>query len=521
VRLNPLGAAIVAGIGLGGIVAPQAQALNLDPRGVGQVLVFPYYTVNAGNQTLVSVLNNSAAGKAVKVRFREGGNARPALAFNLYLSPFDVWTASVFSRSDIGADQPANLVTVDNSCTVPRIKGNTARPTLSNGNRYAPFNNLAYTGAADDAGADNLERTREGYFELIEMGEVVNRERGSLTAITHGSNGVPADCAQIENAWVSLDAAPPATAYWTSNPLTDLAPPQGGLIGTASIIDAFAGTIVPYNAEAIDAFSDIAQHTAPSAAGPTLASARTSAEVATAHVFDDSTPVTSSFPLSRAIDAVSALFMQDVLYNEFVTSAAVAGSTEWVVTFPTKFAYADEAVVGSAAIPPFTRVFPKVASATHTGSAAVDAFSTGHIRDDESRVDFCEHAFCPFPDTTGAFFQWASNVIAFNQPNAPTLGSLILGARQVRNVHTLGELGVERLDGWASFHLFYDAHAVPGVLADRQRLRPDHQGGVWYGLPLVGFSASAYTNGELMPGVLSNYSGSFRHKGESSYRINP
>ena len=80
-----------------------AAAVNLNPLGTGQVLIYPYYTVNAHQQTLLSVVNtNVSAGRVVKVRFREAYNGRAVQDFNLYLSPADVWTANVFALSDAG-----------------------------------------------------------------------------------------------------------------------------------------------------------------------------------------------------------------------------------------------------------------------------------------------------------------------------------------------------------------------------------------------------------------------------------
>ena len=55
--------------------APSAGAVMLNPRGTSQVLIYPYYTVNH-QQTLVSVINTTAHGKALKFRFREGYDGR-------------------------------------------------------------------------------------------------------------------------------------------------------------------------------------------------------------------------------------------------------------------------------------------------------------------------------------------------------------------------------------------------------------------------------------------------------------
>src|ERR1700693_3426983 len=91
--------AALAGVGALGVTGA-AQAVNVNPDGLGQVLIYPYYTTRAdgaGNAfaTLMSVINSTASAKAVKVRFLEGKNSREVLDFNLFLSAFDVWTAGI------------------------------------------------------------------------------------------------------------------------------------------------------------------------------------------------------------------------------------------------------------------------------------------------------------------------------------------------------------------------------------------------------------------------------------------
>src|SRR5690349_23668999 len=131
--------AALAGIGALG-AAGAAQAVNLNPDGLGQVLIYPYYTVRsnaAGNafNSLLSVVNTTASAKAVKVRFLEGKNSREVLDFNLYLSKKDVWTAAVIPTAD-----GAGMFTADQSCTTPSFTSTTAS---------APqvFVNYAYPGS--------------------------------------------------------------------------------------------------------------------------------------------------------------------------------------------------------------------------------------------------------------------------------------------------------------------------------------------------------------------------------------
>ncbi len=63
-----LTAAVLAGLaGVAGIVG-SAQAVNINPDGLGQVLIYPYYTVNAGNQTVLSVINTTSDAKNGSLR---------------------------------------------------------------------------------------------------------------------------------------------------------------------------------------------------------------------------------------------------------------------------------------------------------------------------------------------------------------------------------------------------------------------------------------------------------------------
>lgn len=502
---NTLAATIIASAALAVGALPEAQAVHLDPGGIGEVLVFPYYTVNAGNQTLLSVVNKTDQGKAVKLRFREGYNARSVSELNLYLAAYDVWTASVFSLSDSGSGSPANLMTTDNTCTVPGIKGNPDLPVLPNGMRYLPFSNYNYTGDNDEAGPDTLDRTREGHFELIEMGVVTNWFQDSLDAISHNESGIPADCMQVVRAWEPLGSVPLGYNYWSVNPLVDMDPPTGGLYGAASIINTTKGTMLRYDAEAIAAFSNLVSHSAPAAAHPTLASAHEASvdNTITAKVFRDGVVVASRYPEERAIDAVTALLMQDQVFGEFATGPALVLSSEWILTFPTKYAYTDEAIVGATAVPPFTRVFPTTAPGGLPNPAVGVELS---IFDREEGTgtspcvdpDSCVPIFppppppMPFPNPV---LKWSSNVLTFNQPNSGSSGSTILGSRLSNSVRADV---VDISDGWA--HLNFQRASAP---AASHYMRADLDGVIWAGLPVVGFRATQYGATEVMPGVFS------------------
>src|SRR5438046_912519 len=143
-RNCPLYAAIAT---IGTLCVSTAQGVNLSPDGRGQVLLYPYYTTRAdtaGNPygTLVSVINATASAKAVRVRFLEGKNSREVLDFNLFLSPFDVWTGAVLPDTATGG---AKVGTFDRSCTLPAFSDSPTAP-------YVSFVNFAYTGSNNDGG---------------------------------------------------------------------------------------------------------------------------------------------------------------------------------------------------------------------------------------------------------------------------------------------------------------------------------------------------------------------------------
>lgn len=521
-KKNALTNAVIAGIaGVAGI-ASVANAVNLNPDGLGQVLIYPYYTVNGGNQTLVSIVNTTEFGKAVKVRFVEGRNSREVLDFNLYLSPYDVWTGGLFSLSATG---PANLSTNDNSCTVPAIKTNTTLP-VNNGIRYVPFRNLQYTNLVafggtnyNDAGPNTLDRTREGHLEVIEMGIVDNITHDSLDAITHTGLGVPANCPQVVAAWTNSSTA---ADYWSeSNGAVDVYPPTvenggGGLFGSAAIVDFANGTQLTYAPDAIDGFSVTRLHFAPGSTSPSLANANfPTASGADAIVFDNGGLIQTSHSPANAIDAVSAVYMHDAIFNEYAVLKDSSGTpilaSEWVVTFPTKNRYVDK---GAPAIVPFQYIFAGTTDVN--GTAPVDIRLSVYNREEDDGSSDCLDAgedgcvdfspTLPGTITTPRLF-WEAQVVTFDQPspfdatNAITGETLVLGSKLAANV-PVGDYGFS--EGWMKMR-FWDDAAAPMNL---HLSRPDATGQRYAGMPVTGF----WAENTQTTSVLANFAGIWRHK---------
>jgi hypothetical protein len=504
--------------GVAGVV-DSASAVNLNPNGLGQALIYPYYTVNAGQQTLLSVVNTTNVGKVVKLRFMEGYNGREVLDFNLYLSRHDVWTATLFSVGDlpsgIGGDASfAGIFTTDNSCTDPALTGSGTFTNPSTGvvQGYQQFLDFKYTGSANaDTGPTTDDRTREGHFEMILMNDIfIASQLDDYT--THVQPiGVPADCfgGDLESA---TGYAPP-TLDPITGVLTDVA--DGGLFGSASVVDVAQGTFYAYNADALDGFTYVSLYTVPSSPLPTLEDVndRASLSTATAHLFVNGETLTATFPgadpNSRQLDAVSAVFAADNIYNEYVTAADGSVGTDWVLTLPTKRFYVDSQPGGliptgtTTAFAPFEELFGMV----NPGGSCIEL---GLIYSYDREENYTVYPpVCPFecPPPPPALICLETNVIRFQSDSV--LGS-VLPAREL--------VGLGGTSGWESLDLATNGSALSdaGVDGLGHALYSATNGNIFRGLPVTGFSAIKFINGSVaLPGggnALANYTGAYSHR---------
>lgn len=311
-------------------MSPGARAIHLSTDGRGQVLIYPYYTVNGGNATLLSVVNTTEEVKAVRVRFRESMNGQEVLQFNLYLGPLDVWTGALIGDSE--ALEPieapaAKLLTSDRSCSVPQISA-----------EGQWFDNFQYAFNNDDGGTYEDSRTRAGYIEIIEMGRLTGE---FAAAVNRTEAGLPANCQRLVDAWYRGSPGQ-ANGVWFDHPDEGLLPPNGGLYGGAEIVDVANGTNLSFSAEAIDGFYTLASgslHQYPDSPNPDLGSARMSDDgTVSAYVIDDGELIRLDFDGSMSaapgLKAMSAVLMREWIYNEFDINPGF--STEWVITFPTR-----------------------------------------------------------------------------------------------------------------------------------------------------------------------------------------
>jgi len=464
--------AALAGLGALGATGV-AEAVSVNANGLGQALIYPYYTVrvvptglvgiDAAYNSLLTVVNSTASAKAVKVRFLEGKNSREVLDFNLYLSAKDVWTAAVIPTTD-----GAGIFTADKSCTNPVVSSSSASPTL--------FVNFAYSGSNDDKAGTSLDHTREGYVEIIEMGNLLG---ATATAVTH-VNGVP----------------PASPLCSLPNASADTVPGTGGLFGSMVLINVLKGEDFAIDPTALEGFSSTALWFPPGDINPNLAKVnpKTSVVVTGSNVF-----ITDWATSTNTVDPVSAVLMHNNVYNEFVLDAATKSGTDWVVNFPTKNYYYSGTTV--------TKLFQSNFTAT---GACDDVVITQYDR--EERTIISQTSFSPPPPTQTDSLCWETNVISFN-------GTNVLGSKNVSNIPTTFTAGWVALNFNGSTvpagrHMLFGGASTVfdtklGVLS------PALLATTFNGLPVVGFAAITFENGNLSlgPGLLqSNYGGNVSHK---------
>jgi hypothetical protein len=290
--------------------------------------------------------------------------------------------------------------------------------------------------------------------------------------------------------------APPTLDPITGVPSTIA---DGGLFGTASIVDVAEGTFYSYTADAIDGFSYVSLFTVHGDPQPTLASVndRDDPQTATARMYVNGEPTTSPFSnsaQSRPIDAISALFAADQLYNEYVATQDGAIGTDWVLMFPTKRFYVDAqpggAIAGSESVyAPFEDLF----GANNPGGSCITlSFSNPQVfnREEGSNGNVCPFDPCAPPPQELCL---ETNVVRFSDTSV--LGSVL----PMQCVMPHGEAGMLRLD-----------------LGSVGKISPATNGNVFAGLPVTGFAATKFINGSVpLAGggnALANYSAANHHR---------
>jgi len=526
-------AAFVGGLGMAGgaaagvvrddgaatVSATNATVELVRGTGAGHQLLVPYFNTQNGNATLFNIVNTDVVnGKAVKVRFRGGSNSDDVFDFQVYLSPGDVWGATISK----GAANVSKLSTADKSCTLPAGVGSGA------GSDFVTAR-LPQTLTGDALAT----QTREGYIEVFNMadippflpnadGSVSGTANPLFTAIKHVAGVPPCTAATLNTLATDITTTPVAYARGFRSPSTGLfgnwtivnVPKSGSSTGEAIAITAALGAapargnIVFFpqtGAAATTVNSFTADPSLRTIADATLGGVQNGSGAAyaggtvpiiTASQFDLpdlSTPYldlgAGNYPPNSLNPVIFAAQLQASLgttsvTNEYLTDPNIGAFTDWVFSQPTRrYSVAPDYRPLSLPAPlaigrAFTLNNYYDAASTAVSGFQICANTGGVTYYDREEFTAVGNNFVisPNPPAPGFRLCGETSVLTFN-----SAGPSVLGAEIARTNFTTGTVR----DGWAVV-------ATPGSLGA--------------GLPIVGKAFSAASTGAL------NVGGSWEHR---------
>jgi hypothetical protein len=468
--------------------------------GIGKVLVVPYYTAQTEHATLINIVNNDTVnGKALKVRFRGAANSDDVYDFQLFLSPGDVWAANV---SQDATTKLARLTTNDSSCT---------KPASVNGTFVTQRLRAAWSAEK------KAENTREGYVEILNMGDVppsraaIAGETGSTinglpdqvtnelyTAIKHVKGATP-PCSGTT--WTTLDKDRATADYVTPAKTGIMAYPTGGLMGDWTIINvnnasAWGSTTPAFRA--VDGRGNGRRGNLvyfPQTAGdlpnpttytadPLFTGGTTSVPALKAQYYDVpdlSTPYTSALTSTsgQALQYTQALEVS-AIKNEYLTDPSVSATTDWVVSMPSRryaVAVNYEAKDGSGVNKPVVLYNGTAVSYFSPDSTTLvnDQVCIKNIkpvawdRSEQFTDSPTEVVISPNPLPQAVVFCGEASILTVNNPGATQTG-VLNGTVAFKDIATNGWA-----DGWIDL-------ATPGATAG-------------YGLPVLGGAFVRATSG--------------------------
>ena len=512
---------------------PLATEFRVSPDGIGHVLLVPYYSVQNGNNTLLSIVNTDTTnGKVVKVRFRGASNSDDVFDFQIFMSPGDVWNANVH----INADGKAELFTADKSCTLPAsVNQGFVTDRLPS----------TYTTAQKNA------QTLEGYIEILNTADI-RKARFTLpqTGLEVGDNplyqatkhvgGVaPCTTAILDRTGVDPVKHDPSTD--TDNAaFQGLTYPTSGLLANWTIINVPGATtwsgaatsVVATTGGGVASTGNLVFHPQTNAAvadpdvrtaDPLLAGGNTvvtaagvvgagnvvvngaantpaSVGIVPASMFDFpdlSTPyvirpaVTAAEPIDQAAALTGSLAVTSVK-NEYLTNPGITAGTDWVFSSPTR----RYTVAVDYSTTPFRRAFTAYGAAadqyffdvntlldTATGQVCVlNVTPTSYDQEETTPTSGVGFVISPGGQAAPLTFCGEVSVLSFNNAS----GTSVLGAVLARK-----DIDLNYTDGWVSI-------ATPG------------NAGI--GLPILGASFETAFNPAASAGIAGNYGLTFGHR---------
>jgi hypothetical protein len=294
----------------------------------------------------------------------------------------------------------------------------------------------------------------------------------------------------------------PAPSY---SIIEDLVAPTGGLAGTGAIANVGEGTFYTYVADALVGFAHAPLRGPVSDPDePHLGSAQSQPPHGVIATVLDGNGEPLQIDYARGIDAVSAVFMADAIYNDFLVADALGANTDWIITFPTKQFYVDKVLYPATVTRPFSQPFTE-------GQSRLELVED--LYDREAYYLSIPHCGIDYPTCIayGARRGYQVNVLAFMPPDVAESG--VFGSKLVSTPLFGSDSDVDAWPGpeagWMKLSLAPgddDAHVLAGgTTLEGADVRV-------HGLPVTGFMAYNIINANAAPGRLANYGGTFRHR---------
>lgn len=461
------------------MVSAPAQAVNVSQNNLGEVLLFPYYTVKNGFDTVFTVTNTTNKTAVFKIRFREALNSREVRDFNVVLSPYDHWAGAV-TESGSGAV----VRTFDKTCTSPDKPAWTGVDVNGDGvadGYEVAFTNALFSGIYNDGATEDLSRVQEGYFEVILMGVSTRSTSVSTNTVEYSAKhvaGVPRDCAAVDAAFLDIPT------YFSA-----FTEPENILKGHVTYIDVDTGKAIDAEPTALENFASLPIIYASSDVDPDLGDGDAAGTV---NLLSNGAPIATAYVGGSQVGVSMALMSTSVI-NEFATGSGAA--TSWVVTFPTKHHFTDAYIIGTGTITTSPTVYTPFSNRFVTDTDGSGADATGKScdqigmsmfnREEATVVTVDNTNFSPLPPTSSTVdLCYEANVVNFNSSN-------VFGSGTNRLAVDTSAVGTA---GWASLHFTSTNATVTGL-------------GGYIGLPTIGFAAIMRDAG----GATVNYGSSAAH----------
>lgn len=298
------------------LLAVPSYAVELSDNDQGDVIIFPFYTVENDHTTTVNIVNNTDKVKAVKIKFKDRFFDRDVLDFNIYLAPYDEYhftlDDTISNSSDHLGEQSTIFYREDSSCT----------PYLSdayfpNGQPFLPF----FMDQVDSQFDRNMDRTQTGTMSVIDMGEVIEPEAQAILF----TNGVPNDCPRITDNWYYY--------YWNGAGTQSMSTIKGGLSASMLISNELSGASSNMNPIVLNnTFIKEIYHTSPGSLDLNFYSGFTDSMI-------KRNGTSEVYSWDYEVQALASLMQKTEISADFDVTQADSVDVSWVITLLNKSSF--------------------------------------------------------------------------------------------------------------------------------------------------------------------------------------